>query len=94
MGAAYTANMTSETVVIEAVEQDLARLELPDGREVVIPVAWLPAEAIEGHHLLVEFEAGQVNFRVDLEATEVARKRNQELLDKLNKGYTGGELKI
>ena len=86
--------MPTEIVVIEAIEDDLARLELPDGRELVIPAAWLPTEAIEGHHLHVEFEAGQVSLRVDLEATEAARKRNQDLLDELNKGYTGGELKI
>lgn len=71
-----------DRLVIDALEGDLARVELASGRVLDLPRAWLPRAAREGDHVAVEVVSdGTVHFAVDAEATSLARREAGELLD-------------
>ncbi len=78
------ADMQSRTLVVDAVEGAVARVELADGRMVDLPLEWLPVGTGEGQVLRVEVvEDGQVRFSVDAGETERRRRENQALLDSI-----------
>lgn len=81
--------------MIDGFEDDLARVELGDGRLLDLPRSWLPAEALEGDHLTVSSDGhGLVQFSLDPDATRAALERNQAALDQLNSQDPGGDLKL
>lgn len=70
------------TMIIDTIEGDMVCTELPDGRYIDFPIAWLPPGIAEGDHVRVEIRAeGQVTFTIDRAATEEARKSAQEAID-------------
>jgi Protein of unknown function (DUF3006) len=73
--------MTSPTLIVDAIEGDLARVELADGRYIDFPRAWLPEGVREGDHLRVTANEGQVTFTIDREKTEAAREAAKKALD-------------
>jgi|GEM_PF-3455267 len=90
----YPLGMTGvEFVVIEAFEDDIARLEWHT-REVDVPRAWLPTQANVGDHLRVDAKDGTLTFRVDEAATTAAREANQAALNALNAGDKGGDVDL
>ena len=82
-------------LVIDALEDQLARVELEDGRLIDLPTAWLPSSARAGDHLTAESDGdGVVRFTLDPIRTRVALKRNQAALERLNSSDTGGDLHL
>jgi hypothetical protein len=77
-------DMSEQTLIVDAVEGDVARVELDGGRMLDLPCGWLPAGVGEGQVLRVEVTGdGQLSFAVDMEETERRRRENQELLDSI-----------
>lgn len=59
----------------------------PPERELVVPARELPAEAAGGHWLEIELEGDELrSAEIDPEATERARERVRELLERLRDG--------
>jgi Protein of unknown function (DUF3006) len=82
-------------IVLENLEGELARLELPSGELTVVPREWLPTTAREGDHLTTETDGeGLVKFTVDAQATRQALARNQNALEALNANDQGGDLTL
>ena len=82
-------------LVIDALEYQLARVELEDGRLIDLPTSWLPSLARAGDHLTAQSDGdGVVRFTVDPIRTRAALKRNQEALETLNQTDTGGDLHL
>ncbi len=77
-----------EHAVIDRFEGKMAVLLVGDEqRQVDVPKARLPRRAREGHHLQVELKGDQViQVQIDQEATERARKRIDEKLNRLRRG--------
>ena len=76
------------TGVIDRFEGDWAVIEVADEPELRnVPKQLLPRGAKEGDHLQLELEDGRViRVQLDPEATENARKRIQDKLDRLRRG--------
>ena len=82
-------------LVIDALEDQLARVELEDGRLIDLPATWLPSLARAGDHLTAESDGdGVVRFALDPIRTTAALKRNQSALESLNSSDTGGDLHL
>jgi hypothetical protein len=70
------------TMIIDVIEGDMVCTELPDGRYIDFPIAWLPPGIAEGDHLRVESDGdGRVTFTIDRDATDAARRAAQEAID-------------
>lgn len=70
------------TMIIDTIEGDMVCTELPDGRYIDFPIAWLPPGIAEGDHIRVEVSGdGQVTFTIDKDATDRARQAAQEAID-------------
>lgn len=74
--------------IIDRFEGGFAVIEVTGEPELRnVPKKLLPRGAKEGDHLQLELEDGQViRVQIDPEATEEARKRIQEKLDRLRRG--------
>ena len=77
-----------ETAVIDRFEGDIAVLLVGSERHVLdVPRDVLPQGAREGMWLKVEIDNGMLKrVELDEEATEAARQRIQEKLDRLRRG--------
>ena len=77
-----------ETAVIDRFEGDIAVLLVGSERRVLdVPRDALPMGAREGMWLKVEIDNGMLKrVELDEEATEAARQRIQEKLDRLRRG--------
>ena len=77
-----------EHAVIDRFEGKMAVLLVGDEqRQVDVPKAQLPKHAREGHHLQIELKGDQViQALIDKEATERARKRIEDKLNRLRRG--------
>lgn len=85
-----------ERWVVSGFEGDLAVLELPGGRTLDLPRAWLPEGAREGSHLRVAAEAGRVTIALDPEATRAAVRELEALRAELRARARddGGDLEL
>ncbi len=82
-------------LVIDSFEQDLARVELDDGRTIDLLRAWLPNTARIGDHIEWEITpTGKLLFRIDTVATTAAREKNQNQLNALNSTDNNQDIKI
>jgi hypothetical protein len=84
----------SEVYVVDALEsRELASLESDGGVRVVVPRAWLPVGAREGHVLTVERSEGNgrttLLVEVDEGATEARRAAMRERREGIPKGPAG-----
>lgn len=80
--------------VVDALEHpDLATLEGPDGRSLIVPRSWLPEDAREGDVLttLATYENADatVRFEIDTAATEERRRTLQQRRDDLPRAPSG-----
>ena len=74
-------------LIVDSIEHDLALCTLPDGRNIDVPLAWLPKETIPGDHLEVSSDGeGLVQFGIDLAATQAMLEQNRQALEQLNTG--------
>lgn len=80
-------------VVIDGVENDVARLEW-QGRLIDVPLAWLPKGVRDGDHLSVTAKDGTLSFRVDEATARRAQARNQAALNALNASDKGGDIDL
>jgi prophage tail gpP-like protein len=70
-----------------SVARDAGAGHLHKARQVDVPKAQLPKHAREGHHLQIELEGDRViRVLIDKEATERARKRIEDKLNRLRRG--------
>ncbi|MBB5379289.1 hypothetical protein HNQ07_004804 [Deinococcus metalli] len=81
-------------VVIDALEGDKARVELPDGTTADWDRASLPTGVREGDVIRIEGEGKDQTFSIEAQETEARRTQTQSDLDALNAGPTTGELKL
>lgn len=73
--------------VIDRFEGTVAVLVFDDGQQVDISRDLLPSRAKEGHHLSVTIEQGEITqIEVDHLATDEARRRIEDKLNKLRRG--------
>jgi hypothetical protein len=77
-----------EHAVIDRFEGNLAVLLVGDDQhQVDVAKAQLPSKAREGHHLQIELKGNQViHARIDEEATQRARQRIEDKLNRLRRG--------
>jgi hypothetical protein len=77
-----------EQAVLDRFEGEIAVLLIGTAqRPLDVPRSQLPPEAHEGQWLRLELSDGQlVRVEIDLEATEAARARIQEKLERLRRG--------
>jgi hypothetical protein len=74
-------------LIVDSIEHDLAICTLPDGRNIDVPLAWLPNDTNRGDHLEVSSEGeGLVQFGINLAATQEMLERNRQALKQLNSG--------
>jgi Protein of unknown function (DUF3006) len=74
-------------LIVDSIEHDLAICTLPDGRNIDVPLAWLPEETIPGDHIEVSSDGeGLVQFGIDIAATQEMLERNRQALKQLNSG--------
>ena len=74
-------------LIADSIEHDLAICTLPDGRNIDVPLAWLPKETIPGDHLEVLSDGeGLVQFSIDIAATQELLERNRQALEQSNSG--------
>ena len=82
-----TQSGSEERLVIDRLGGDWATLELQAGVTLDVPAAWLPAEAAEGHVLLVATRTNDrsstLTFTIDEADTEQTRGRVRSKLDQL-----------
>jgi hypothetical protein len=72
--------------VIDRIEDHIAVL-IVDNKPLNVPLATLPSGAKEGDYLQVEIQEGAViSATIDTAATEAARKRIAEKLERLRRG--------
>lgn len=78
----------TETAVIDRFEGNVAVLLVgEDSKPMDVSRRTLPRKAKEGDHLRIELQDGQVvKAEIDTQATEAARQRIQEKLDRLRRG--------
>ena len=78
---------SEQRVVVDKIVGDWATLEVEAGVTLDVPAAWLPAEAAEGHVLLVSAErndrSSTLSFTIDEADTERTRDRVRSKLDQL-----------
>ena len=78
-------------LIVDSLEHDLAICTLPDGRNIDVPLAWLPKETISGDHLEVSSDGeGLVQFSIDIAATQELLERNRQALEELKTGNNLG----
>jgi hypothetical protein len=76
--------MSEQTLIVDAVEGDVARVELDGGRMLDLPIGWLPTGVGEGQVLRVLVTGdGQLSIAVDVDETERRLRENQALLDSI-----------
>jgi Protein of unknown function (DUF3006) len=64
-------------LIVDSIEHDLATCTLIDGRNIDVPLAWLPKEMILGDHLEVSSDGeGLVQFGIDIAATQGRLEQN------------------
>ena len=74
-------------LIVDSIEYDLAICILPDGRNIDVPLAWLPKETIPGDSLEVSSDGeGLVQFSIDIAATQEMLERNRQALEESNTG--------
>ena len=82
-----TQSGSEQRLVIDKIDGDWATLELQAGVTLDVPAAWLPAEASEGHVLLVATQTNDrsstLTFTIDEADTEQTRDRVRSKLDQL-----------
>ncbi|RJF74495.1 DUF3006 domain-containing protein [Deinococcus cavernae] len=81
-------------VIIDALEGDKARVELPDGQTADWDRARLPDEAKEGDVITVTDLGAQVTYVIDHEATHQRRTQAQASLEALNHEAPKGEIEL
>jgi hypothetical protein len=74
-------------LIVDSIEHDLAICTLPDGRNIDVPLVWLPKDTNPGDHLEVSSDGeGLVQFSIDLAATQEMLERNRQALEQFNTG--------
>jgi hypothetical protein len=74
-------------LIVDSIEHDLATCALMDGRNIDVPLAWLPFETRPGDHLEVSSDGeGLVQFSIDIVATQNKLEQNRKALEQLNIG--------
>lgn len=72
---------------LDALSEDLARIEAPDGRLYEVPAEWVPPRAVEGDRITLRIDPNDsevtLRFKIDREATEEQRNRVRAKLDAL-----------
>ena len=81
-------------VVIDALEGDKARVELPDGTTADWDRASLPSGAREGDVIRIQGVGKDQTFTIDVQETQARLKTAQSDLDTLNADSPTGELKL
>jgi hypothetical protein len=75
--------------------RDLAICTLPDGRNIDVPLAWLPKDINPGDPLEVSSDGeALVQFSIDLAATQKMLKQNRQVLERLNANVAGGNVTL
>jgi hypothetical protein len=72
--------------VIDAIEEHVASIELPDGAMIQLPVSVLPKGAKQGQVLRVTFEADAAATKQALEASAAQVKKGSEASKKRDAG--------
>jgi Protein of unknown function (DUF3006) len=74
-------------LIVDSIEHDLALCTLPDGRNIDVPLAWLPKDTNPGDHLEVSSDGeGLVQFSIDIAATQEMLEQNRQALEQFNTG--------
>ncbi|HET9986250.1 MAG TPA: DUF3006 domain-containing protein [Longimicrobiales bacterium] len=90
---------TTESWVVDSLEDGVAALEGEDGRIIHVPARWLPRGCREGDWLRVSREQtgrgnAAITFDTDPEATRRARERLRKQVEELEGRDPGGDLKL
>lgn len=90
---------TTESWVVDSLEDDVAALEGEDGRILHVPARWLPLGCREGDWLRVSREQtgrgkATLTFSADLEATRRARERLRKQVEELEARDPGGDITL
>lgn len=88
------ADPAPQRIVIDGIEGDLARVELPGGETEDWPLSRLPQGVREGDIVNLRLEDGELLAEIDREETEERRHEAQSLLDDLNAGGLEGDLEL
>jgi Protein of unknown function (DUF3006) len=82
-------------LIVDSIEHDLAICTLPDGRNIDLPLAWLPKDTNPGDHLEVSSDGeGLVQFNIDIAATQAMLEQNRQALERLNDNDAGGTVTL
>lgn len=81
-------------VIIDGIEGQWARVELPDGTTADWSLASLPADVHEGDVVSLQVEGGDLEIAVDHEATQQRKQQAQQRLDALNAHSPQGEINL
>ena len=82
-----TQSGSEQRLVVDKIDGDWATLEVEAGVTLNVPAAWLPAEAAEGHVLVVSAERNErsstLAFTIDKVDMEQTSERVRSKLDQL-----------
>ncbi|MBB5235531.1 DUF3006 domain-containing protein [Deinococcus budaensis] len=87
-------DILASTLVVDAVEGGLARVEREDGHLEDWPLASLPRGVCEGDVIRLRVEGGDLEMEIDHELTRTRRRQAQAQLDALNSGGTAQEIDL
>ncbi len=82
------------TVVVDGIEGQWARVELPDGTTEDWALASLPKGVKEGDVIRLEVTNGDLDLEIDQEETSRRRRGAQARLDTLNQAAPDGEITL
>ena len=82
------------TVVVDGIEGQWARIELPDGTTEDWALASLPYCAKEGDVIRLEVTDGDLDLEIDHAETKQRRQGAQARLDTLNQAAPDGEITL
>lgn len=89
-----TQPVTSSTYIVDGIEGDVARVELPDGTTADYPLASLPPGVQEGDVVRVTPRDSVPVGEIDHDATQARRQRAQDTLTALNADAPTGDLDL
>ena len=81
-------------LIIDGIEGQVARVELPDGSTEDWSLAALPAGVTEGDVIVIHADGGDFDIEVDHQATLQRRHEAQRQLDALNAEGPQGDLTV
>jgi hypothetical protein len=79
----------TDLLTVDALEGQMARVELPDGTTVDLARAWLPKGVREGDVLRLTVEGGDLEIELDAAAAHDRQQQAQTQLDMLNQPVKG-----